>query len=472
MIHTSFETYDDKPHEECGVFGVFDRSANAAPEVYYGLFSLQHRGQESAGMTISDGRSMETFRGMGLVTEVFRRMPAMTGHIGIGHVRYSTTGSSIPSNIQPLQVDCAEGPLALAHNGNLINTVPLRRQLLAAGADFQTTMDTEVIIKLIARSRQAAVEDRIKEVMGVLRGAYALVACTEKAIYGVRDPFGYRPLVIGQTKEGGWVLASETCALDAIDAEFVRDVEPGEIVTIDDAGVRSTMYGPAVNHRRAICSFEYIYFARPDSVMNGQSIYQARLNMGRALWEETHYDGDVVMSVPDSGNVAALGYSQASGIPFAEGFLKNKYMGRTFIQPDQKQRERAVRMKLNPISLNVKGKRIILIDDSIVRGTTSGIIIRMLRNAGAAEIKLCISSPPVKYPCFFGIDTAERRQLIAAKHPVDEICRMIGADELHYLSQEGLAKAVSALRGEDMCFACFDGRYAEELPESMEERVK
>lgn len=471
MIHTSFTTYDDKPHEECGVFGIFDRTANAALEVYYGLFSLQHRGQESAGMTVSDGESMETFRGMGLVTEVFRDFPVKQGHIGIGHVRYSTTGSSIPSNVQPLQVDCAEGPIALAHNGNLINTAPLRRQLLLDGADFQTTMDTEVIIKLIARSRETAVEDKIKEVMGVLRGAYALVASTEHAIYGVRDPFGYRPLVIGKT-DTGYVLASETCALDAIDASFVRDVLPGEIVTIDDSGVKSTLYEPARHHRRAVCSFEYIYFARPDSVMNGQSIYQARLNMGRVLWEETHYDGDVVMSVPDSGNVAALGYSYASGIPYSEGFLKNKYMGRTFIQPDQKQRERAVRMKLNPIGLNVKGKRIILIDDSIVRGTTSGIIIRMLRNAGAAEIKLCISSPPVKYPCFFGIDTAERRQLIAAKHSTEEICRLIGADDLHYLSQEGLAKAISALRGEDMCFACFDGKYAEPLPESMEARVK
>ena len=471
MTYTSITHYDDKPHEECGVFGIFDPSCNAATEVYYGLFSLQHRGQESAGMTISDGVSMQTFRKMGLVTEVFRKFPGKEGFIGIGHVRYSTTGSSIPSNIQPLQVDCAEGPLALAHNGNLINTAPLRHQLLVDGADFQTTMDTEVIIKLLARSRKTAVEDKLKEVMGIIRGAYALVACTDHAIYGVRDPFGYRPLVVGKTEQG-WVLASETCALDAIDAEFVRDVAPGEIVTIDENGLRSTMYEPAIHHPRAICSFEYIYFARPDSVMNGQSIYEARLNMGRALWEETHYEADAVMSVPDSGNVAALGYALASGIPYAEGFLKNKYMGRTFIQPDQKQRERAVRMKLNPIAGNVKGKRIVLIDDSIVRGTTSGIIIRMLRGAGAREIKLCISSPPVKYPCFFGIDTAERRQLIAAKHSTEEICRMIGADQLHYLSQEGLAKAISHLRGEDMCFACFDGKYAEKLPSHMEERVK
>lgn len=471
MNYTATVGYDDKPHEECGVFGIFDPDCHAALEVYYGIFSLQHRGQESAGMTISDGRSMETFRGMGLVTEVFRNLPEKEGFIGIGHVRYSTTGSSIPSNIQPLQVDCAEGPLALAHNGNLINTAPLRRKLLLDGADFQTTMDTEVIIKLISRSRETAVEDRMKEVMGILRGAYALVACTDSAMYGLRDPFGYRPLCIGKT-EHGWVLASETAALDAVDAKFVRDVAPGEIVTIDRTGLHSTMYAPAVNHRRAICSFEYIYFARPDSVMNGQSIYQARLNMGQRLWEEARFEGDVVMSVPDSGNVAALGYAQASGIPFAEGLLKNKYMGRTFIQPNQKQRERAVRMKLNPIRHNVEGKRIILIDDSIVRGTTSGIIIRLLREAGAREINLCISSPPVMYPCFFGIDTAERKQLIAAKYNTEEICRMIGADRLHYLSQEGLAGAMDCLRGEDMCFACFDGRYAEELPESMENRVK
>lgn len=471
MYSTSKDIYDDKPHEECGVFGIFDHTCNAALEVYYGIFSLQHRGQESAGMTISDGATMETFRGMGVVTEVFRKLPPKEGFIGIGHVRYSTTGSSIPSNIQPLQVDCAEGPLALAHNGNLINTAPLRRQLLLDGADFQTTMDTEVIIKLVARSRKPAVEDKLKEVMGILRGAYALVACTDTAMYGLRDPFGYRPLCIGKT-EHGWVLASETCALDAVDAKFVRDVLPGEIVTINEAGIHSTMFEPAIHHKRSICSFEYIYFARPDSVMNGQSIYQARLNMGKALWEETHYDADVVMSVPDSGNVAALGYARASGIPFAEGLLKNKYMGRTFIQPNQKQRERAVRMKLNPVRLNVEGKRIILIDDSIVRGTTSGIIIRLLREAGAKEINLCISSPPVKYPCFFGIDTAERKQLIAAKHSTEEICRMIGADRLHYLSQKGLAASIECLREEDMCFACFDGNYAEELPEGMEQRVK
>lgn len=455
---------DDKFHEECGFFAIYDRNRPAALETYYGIFSLQHRGQESAGITVSDGHTMETFRGMGLVTEVFRKLPEKEGFIGIGHVRYSTTGSSIPSNIQPLQLEGAEGPLALAHNGNLVNTKVLRNRLLQSGSTFQTTMDTEIIIKLLAHAGAAVMEDRIKGVMDEIRGAYAVVACTNQAVYGFRDPFGYRPMALGKT-ESGYVLCSETPALDAIDAEFVRDILPGEIVRIDDDGVHSTMYGKKAP-RLGICAFEYIYFARPDSVMNGQDIYEARLSMGRHLWEETHYEGDVVMSVPDSGNVAALGYSHASGIPYVEGLLKNKYMGRTFIQPGQKQRERAVRMKLNPIVMNVKGKRIILVDDSIVRGTTSGIIIRLLRNAGAKEIKMCISSPPVRFPCFFGIDTAQRRQLVAASHSEEEICKMIGADKLHYLSQKGLAESISRIRAKDMCFACFDGDYPEPVPGS------
>ena len=462
-MYKSTEIYDDKPHEECGVFGIFDHDLSAVHEVYYGIFALQHRGQESAGITVTDGKEMETFRGMGLVTEVFRNLPEKEGHIGIGHVRYSTTGSSIPANVQPLQADSISGPMALAHNGNLVNTLNLRRRLLLEGSTFSTSMDTEVIIKLLARSRRPTEEEKFKELMDEIHGAYAIVACTNKALYGCRDPFGYRPLVLGKT-ETGWVLASETPALDAIDAKFVRDILPGEIVSIDDNGVRSTMYCPVDAHKHGICSFEYIYFARPDSIMNGHDIYQARLNMGRKLWEECRFDGDVVMSVPDSGNVAALGYAAASGIPFVEGLLKNKYMGRTFIQPGQKKRERAVRMKLNPIRMNVEGKRIVLIDDSIVRGTTSGIIINLLRNAGAKEIKLCISSPPVKYPCFFGIDTAERKQLIAAKYSTEEICSMIGADALHYLSLEGLAESISCIKKEDMCFACFDGIYPEQVP--------
>lgn len=462
-MYKSIDVYDDKPHEECGVFGIFDRGTSAIHDTYYGIFALQHRGQESAGITISDGKEMVTYKEMGLVTEVFRNLPQKEGHIGIGHVRYATTGSSIPVNVQPLQADSIDGPIALAHNGNLVNTRNLRRLLRESGATFITTMDTEIIIKLLARSKKSTEEEKFKELMDEIHGAYSIVCCTNKALYGARDPYGYRPLVLGET-ETGWVLASETAALDAIDAKFVRDILPGEIVSIDDDGVRSTMYCPVDSHKHGICSFEYIYFARPDSIMNGQDIYEARLNMGKKLWEETKYEGDVVMSVPDSGNVAALGYAQASGIPFAEGLLKNKYMGRTFIQPGQKNRERAVRMKLNPIRMNVEGKRIILIDDSIVRGTTSGIIINLLRNAGAKEIKLCISSPPVKYPCFFGIDTAERKQLIAASHSTEEICKIIGADSLHYLSKEGLAESISHIKPSDMCFACFDGIYPEPVP--------
>jgi amidophosphoribosyltransferase len=460
----------DKPHEECGVFGIYDPSVNVTPEVYYGLFALQHRGQESAGMTLVDGDGMKSYRAMGLVTEVFRTLPDCPGaHIGIGHVRYSTTGSSIPCNIQPLQADCAEGPLALAHNGNLVNMGRIRAALLEEGADFQTTMDSEVIVKLIARSHAGTAEEKICDTMSRIRGAYALVICTGHSVIGVRDPFGYRPLVIGRTSRGGWVLASETCALDAVGAQRVRDVQPGEIVTVDAEGIHSIFCREAGGHRRAMCVFEYIYFARPDSIMNGQSIYQARLNMGRELWKETGYEADAVMSVPDSGNVAALGYSHASGIPYIEGLMKNKYMGRTFIQPDQNMRERAVRMKLNPVSENVMGKRIVLIDDSIVRGTTSGIIIRLLKEAGAAEINLCISSPPVCYPCFFGIDTAERKQLIAAKYSCSEICRMIGADRLHYLSKDGLARSIQAISRRDLCFACFDGKYPEAVPAFSEE---
>lgn len=460
---------DDKLHEECGVFGIFDRNCSALEETFYGIFSLQHRGQESAGITVSDGHTMETFCGMGLVTEVFHELPDKEGHIGIGHVRYSTTGSSISCNVQPLQVVDADGPVALAHNGNLVNTKDLRDAFLAKGSTFQTTMDTEVIVKMLAQAQGRNMEERIDEVMDKLRGAYSVVVCTNEALYAFRDPFGYRPLVLGQT-ETGFVVCSETVALDSIDATFIRDIKPGEIIRIDDTGVHSMMCRRTVP-RLGMCVFEYIYFARPDSIMNGQDIYKARLQMGKELWKETNFNADVVMSVPDSGNVAALGYAQASGIPYVEGLLKNKYMGRTFIKPGQKKREQAVRMKLNPILSNVKGKKIILIDDSIVRGTTSGIIIGLLRRAGAKEIHLCISSPPVKYPCFFGIDTAARKQLIAVRHSEKEICKLIGADSLHYLSQDGLARAISSLPKENMCFACFDGDYPESVPLAGNESV-
>ena len=462
-MYKSTEIYDDKPHEECGVFGIFDHNLSAVHEVYYGIFALQHRGQESAGITVTDGKEMETFRGMGLVTEVFRNLPEKDGHIGIGHVRYSTTGSSIPANVQPLQADSIDGPMALAHNGNLVNTLNLRRRLLLKGSTFSTSMDTEVIIKLLARSRRPTEEEKFKELMDEIHGAYAIVACTNKALYGCRDPFGYRPLVLGKT-ETGWVLASETPALDAIDAKFVRDILPGEIVSIDDNGVRSTMYCPVDAHKHGICSFEYIYFARPDSIIDGASVELARQEAGKYLSIEHPVGADVVIGVPDSGIPAAIGYAKFSGIPYGVGLIKNRYIARTFIQPGQDKRERSVRLKLNALRTAIEGKRVIMVDDSIVRGTTSGIIINLLRNAGAKEIKLCISSPPVKYPCFFGIDTAERKQLIAAKYSTEEICSMIGADALHYLSLEGLAESISCIKKEDMCFACFDGIYPEHVP--------
>ena len=448
---------DDKFHEECGVFAIYDRNRSAALETYYGIFSLQHRGQESAGITVSDGHTMETFRGMGLVTEVFRKLPEKEGFIGIGHVRYSTTGSSIPSNIQPLQLEGAEGPLALAHNGNLVNTKVLRNRLLQSGSTFQTTMDTEIIIKLLAHAGAAVMEDRIKGVMDEIRGAYAVVACTNQAVYGFRDPFGYRPMALGKT-ESGYVLCSETPALDAIDAEFVRDILPGEIVRIDDDGVHSTMYGKEAP-RLGICAFEYIYFARPDSVFDGVSVYKARIQAGRFLAQEHPVEADVVIGVPDSGLDAALGYSQESGIPYGIGFIKNKYIGRTFIQGSQKQRENSVRIKLNVVSSTVKGKRVVLVDDSIVRGTTSARIIKLLRDAGAKEVHFRVSAPPFKYPCYFGTDIPDQKLLVATGRNVEQINEIIGADTLGYLSTEHVVQlAKNAKCG--FCTACFTGEYA------------
>ena len=457
---------DRELHEECGVFGVVG-VPDAANLTYYGLHSLQHRGQEGCGIvSVSKEGAMRRVRGEGLVTEVFKeaKLANLAGDMAIGHVRYSTAGGGGTENIQPFLFHHNTGDFALAHNGNIVNADLLRNYLENKGSLFQSTSDSEVFAHLIKKEVRNHNRPRIYsiiEALNMLEGAFAFLVMTANRIYACRDKHGLRPLSIGKLGDG-YVVSSETCAFEVVGAEFVRDVEPGEIVTIDRHGIRSSDY--SMFKRHMMCAMEYIYFARPDSIMNGQDIYRARLNMGRKLWEETHYYGDVVMSVPDSGNVAALGYSAASGIPFVEGLLKNKYMGRTFIQPGQKKRERAVRMKLNPIRMNVEGKRIILVDDSIVRGTTSGIIINLLKNAGAKEIKLCISSPPVRYPCFFGIDTAERKQLIAAKYSTEEIRKMIGADALHYLSQEGLAESISEIKASDMCFACFDGVYPEKVP--------
>ncbi|MBP7752907.1 MAG: amidophosphoribosyltransferase [Veillonella sp.] len=467
-----YDSVFDKWHEECGVFGIFDRHLNVGHYTYWGLFALQHRGQESAGIAISDGETIEVTKGMGLVTEAIRNMPIHEGHISAGHVRYSTTGSNNPKNIQPLVIHYLGGDMAVAHNGNLTNALALRNELENNGSVFQTTMDSEVIVNMIARSKAASTEERIIEAVKRIEGAFSLVVATNEKLIGVRDPNGFRPLCLGKT-EHGYVLSSETCALDAIKADFIRHIDPGEMVVIDDGGVRSIMYVPQEEKvQKALCVFEYIYFARSDSNIDGQSVYMARLNMGRELARETKYDADLVMSIPDSGTTAALGYSRESGIPFGEGLIKNRYMGRTFIKPDQKQRDLAVRMKLNAVPEVVAGKRIVLIDDSIVRGTTSGIIVRMLKEAGAKEVYMCVSSPAIEFPCHYGIDTSVRKELIAATHTVEQIREYIHADKLHYLSRAGLCRAIGNIEEKDLCFACFNGDYAVQVPEDTEDGGK
>lgn len=453
-----YDNETDKPREECGIFGVYSRHDNVALTTYWGIYALQHRGQESAGITVTDGTVMDIHRGMGLVNEVFRQgLPELpNSHIAIGHVRYSTTGSSLLVNTQPLLVSYSGGQISLAHNGNLTNAKEIRAELEKQGSVFQTSIDSEVLVNLIARSKKTSVEEKITESLAQIQGAYCLVIMTENQLIGVRDPHGFRPLCIGKLN-GGWVLASESCALDTVGAELVRDVEPGEMVIIDDNGLRSVRF--AEGDRRSLCVFEYIYFARPDSIIDGQSVYQARFDMGRKLARESGFKADIVISVPDSGTTAALGFSYESGIPFAEGLMKNRYIGRTFIQPEQKKRDLGVRIKLNAVRSVVQGKSVIMVDDSIVRGTTSGKIVRMLKEAGATEVHMCVSSPPIAYPCYYGIDTAVRKELIAATKKVEEIRQFIGADSLYYLSQEGLHGTLANIKFDRMCYACFNSDY-------------
>lgn len=454
----------DKLKEECGVVGVYhgNRSEEVAKSLYYGLYALQHRGQESAGIATNDGLHTQFHKEMGLVPEVFNEavFKRLKGHIGIGHVRYSTTGDSNVVNAQPLVVRYRGGNIALAHNGNLINAAKLRDRLEESGVVFQTTIDTEVIVNLIARFSSDGIVNAIERTMELIKGAYALVVMTEDYLIGVRDPFGLRPLCLGKL-ENGYVLASESCALDVIGAEFVRDVEPGEIIAISKEGLETRQV--QVKNRRASCIFEYIYFARPDSIIDGTSIYEARKNAGRILAKEHPVDADLVIAVPDTSIPAAIGYAEASGIPFGEGLIKNRYVGRTFIQPEQKLRETAVRLKLNSLRYNVSGKRIVMIDDSIVRGTTSKQIVNSLRTAGAKEVHLRISSPPVAYSCHFGIDTPNRTQLIGAVNTVEQIRKTIGADSLGYISTEGLIESVGK-PAEHHCLACFSGDYPMEVP--------
>lgn len=445
--------------EECGIYGVYSPTEDVSEMTYLGLFALQHRGQESAGIALTDGAWIDVKKGMGLVTEVFRSELPHLDHaqIAIGHVRYATTGFSLAANAQPLRVNYAGGALALAHNGDLTNAAWIRRDLESKGTVFQTTIDSEVFVHLIARSQKATIEERILETAQKVRGAFCLTIMTENKLIGVRDPQGFRPLCIGRTEEGGWVLSSETCALDVNGASFVRDVLPGEMVVVENGALRS--YRFTNGQDVASCIFEYIYFARTDSIIDGQSVHAARFEMGRVLARESGLRGDVVISVPDSGTTAATGFAYETGIPFAEGLIKNRYIGRTFIQPTQKQRDTAVKLKLSPVRSVVEGKSVIMVDDSIVRGTTSGKIVRLLRNAGAREIHVCISSPPITDPCYYGIDTSVRKELISATKSLEEIRDFIGADSLHFISIEGLRTCVPALNPDHMCYACFNNQY-------------
>ena len=464
------EEYSDTLREECGVFGMYDFSGkDVASSIYYGLLSLQHRGQESCGIAVSDTngpkRSVKSIKNMGLVNEVFSHedIEHLSGNIGVGHVRYSTAGSSTRENAQPLVLNYVKGTLALAHNGNLINAPELRHELEYTGAIFQTTIDSEVIAYHIARERleSATVEEAVAKAMKKIKGAYSLVIMSPRKLIGARDPFGFRPLCIGK-RENTYVLASETCALDTIGAEFVRDVLPGEIVTISpEKGIESntTMCIPKEQHAR--CIFEYIYFARPDTRIDSVSVYNARILAGKYLAEDSPVEADMVVGVPESGNCAALGYAMASGIPYGQAFVKNSYIGRTFIKPKQKNRESSVQVKLGAIREAVEGKRIIMIDDSIVRGTTSDRIVRMLREAGAKEVHMRVSSPPFLWPCYFGTDVPAREQLIAYKHNLEEIREIIGADSLAYLRIERLEEMVNHL---GICKGCFTGKYPLDPP--------
>ena len=468
---TSWQTNGDSGlHEECGVFGMYDfDGGDVASTIYYGLFALQHRGQESCGIAVSETNGpkgkVTSYKGMGLVNEVFTQdnLEPMHGDIGVGHVRYSTAGASTRENAQPLVLNYVKGTLALAHNGNLINAMELRKDLEYTGAIFQTTIDSEVIAYHIARERlnSNSVEEAVGRACQKIKGAFALVVMSPRKLVGARDPYGFKPLCIGK-RDNAYILASETCALDTIGAEYVRDVLPGEIVTITpEGGIQSDLSLALSKEKEARCIFEYIYFARPDSHIDGVSVYASRIKAGRFLAMDSPVDADLVVGVPESGNAAALGYSLQSGIPYGTAFVKNGYVGRTFIKPKQSSRESSVRVKLNVLKEAVDGKRIIMIDDSIVRGTTSDRIVKMLRDAGATEVHVRISSPPFLWPCYFGTDIPEREQLIAYNRSIEDIRKIIGADSLGYLGVERLEEMVGGL---SICKGCFTGTYPMEPP--------
>jgi amidophosphoribosyltransferase len=447
----------DYPKHYCGVFGIYGHP-NAAELTYYGLYALQHRGQESAGIVTSDGKQFRTHKGMGLVSQIFAGnvLHNLVGSIAVGHTRYSTTGSSHLRNAQPLTVDCAKGQIAIAHNGNLTNASQLREELEARGSIFQTTVDSEIILHLMAQPSLDGHENNLIQTVHRIEGAYSLVIMTEQELIGIRDPYGFRPLCIGKVGEA-WVLASETCALDLIHAKFVRDVEPGEIVIINKSGLKSIQAFP-MQERRAFCIFEYVYFARPDSTIANRNVYKVRVDMGRQLARENPVDADIVIPVPDSGNCAALGYSLESGIPYEMAFIRNHYVGRSFLQPTQLIRDFNVRVKLNLIPDLVKNKRVIIVDDSIVRGTTCKARVNNLKEAGAKEVHVMVSCPPHMNPCVYGIDFPDRNKLMAANHSLDEIRNYLNADSLHYLSLDGMVKATGLPKG-SFCLACYNGDY-------------
>ena len=452
-------TVDGKLREECGVFGVYGKDLDVARLGYFGLFALQHRGQESAGLAVTNGHDIVTHKGEGLVAEVFdeasiARLSNTNSHIAVGHVRYSTAGGSGIVNCQPLVARYMKGHLALAHNGNLTNGNALRAELESHGSIFQTTSDTEVILNLIARHRMDGSEEALVRALGLVQGAFSLAICTRNQLIGVRDPHGFRPLCLGSLGTG-YVLASESAAIEAVGGEFIRDIKPGELVIIGEHGARFRQYSES---KSASCIFEYVYFARNDSTIDGLNVYEARTAMGRLLAQEHAVDADMVISVPDSGTSAAIGYALESGLPYGEGLVKNRYVGRTFIQPSQALRELKVRLKLTPNATVVRGKRIVIVDDSIVRGTTTQFLVKMLKQAGAKEVHVRVSCPPWISPCFFGVDTPSCEELVGSRLQVEEIRQMIGADSLGYLSLAGMLKAVDKAHN-GFCLGCFDKNY-------------
>lgn len=447
---------DDKPREECGVFGIFATGEDAARRSFFALYALQHRGQEGAGIVSCDGRMAHVHKGMGLVAQVFNEdnLAYLRGHMAIGHTRYSTTGSSRLRNTQPYVLETLDGPLAIGHNGNLINAPRLRRELLERGVGLQTSTDSELIIHLLAGAGGPDWLTRIRIMMARVDGAYTLSILTRDAIYGVRDPWGLRPLAVGKLPDG-YAIASESCAFGTIGAEMVRELQPGEIVRIDESGLSFVQGAP--QQKRAFCTFEQIYFSRPDSVLSGELVHQIRQNLGRELASESPVDADMVIPVPDSGTPHAIGFAQESGIPYSEGLIKSRYIGRTFIEPTDQLRRIGVAMKFNPLLQNLQGNRVVMVDDSIVRGNTAGPLVQLLRDAGAHEVHVRVACPPIRFPCFMGVDMATQAELIAANSSLEEICRHIGADSLAYLSLEGMMKALHAFDG--YCNACFTGEY-------------